>query len=753
MLKTHFWKEKEGFIKDFKKEIENTVNLFSNKIFPENKYYKKWIKDFTSIYGINNLNPQLYFSQTLIYFIGLSLVLEKINFSENFIKKHESHYQIFEDIELIKEMLNKYYPDFNLFDIDYFYGIIKNFNRKECNYFLNLIEKWKKKVLELQLNKEYILDFLIQNLISPFLRHKKGEFYTPPFLVKKMVNETYNFGDYVLDPCCGTGNFLIQILKNIINSEKHTDEKIDVINRLYGIDINKLSLFITKINYIIVLGSLASKIKPNIFCCDTLFEAEQKLTQTFDLIIGNPPWYTYRDIDDADYQNRIKELAEKLEIKPLPKNVLNIEISALFFYLMRQKFMKKNSKIFFVLTKGIITGSHASRFRSFRGFKNIKIWLFENKIEKIFNIEFICLYAEKSEDNAYFNLPIPAIKYSTNNGKETISYFENINLIPLKKTLLIPYDIEKKNNKIFVKKLIDSTDYEFLVAQRESPYKNLFKKGADLNPRNLIFVNVKKLDDKLVEISPDPRIFKKAKAPWDKKIFEKEIVEKEFIFNVIKSTELIKFFVYSYYLVFLPLRKSDLQFNLTNLPPNAKKYYLKINDYYIKHKKSSTKNKSLIENLNRWNKLINKRQLSKLKVVYNNSGSEINAAVVQGDFIITGDLSYYSTNNIDEAYYLAAVLNSNIINSQIKIKRSSRHIFKIPFETNIKKFDPNNINHKKLAKLGKIAEDNVKAVLKKIPAESLNKFSKFKIQEMIIDEIKDILIEIDDILKKDLITN
>ncbi|MHA1755449.1 MAG: hypothetical protein ACTSVV_01680, partial [Promethearchaeota archaeon] len=82
-----------------------------------------------------------------------------------------------------------------------------------------------------------------------------------------------------------------------------------------------------------------------------------------------------------------------------------------------------------------------------------------------------------------------------------------------------------------------------------------------------------------------------------------------------------------------------------------------------------------------------------------------------------------------------------------------RHIFKIPFETNIKKFDPNNINHKKLAKLGKIAEDNVKAVLKKIPAESLNKFSKFKIQEMIIDEIKDILIEIDDILKKDLITN
>ncbi|GAH58107.1 unnamed protein product, partial [marine sediment metagenome] len=35
---------------------------------------------------------------------------------------------------------------------------------------------------------------VIQNFLSTYIRHKSGEFYTPPFLVKKMVKESYKFG-------------------------------------------------------------------------------------------------------------------------------------------------------------------------------------------------------------------------------------------------------------------------------------------------------------------------------------------------------------------------------------------------------------------------------------------------------------------------------------------------------------------------------------------------------------------------------
>ena len=90
----------------------------------------------------------------------------------------------------------------------------------------------------------------------------------------------------------------------------------------------------------------------------------------------------------------------------------------------------------------------------------------------------------------------------------------------------------------------------------------------------------------------------------------------------------------------------------------------------INKKKETTKHNSLMDNLNRWAKLINKRQISKIKVVYNNSGSILNSAVIQGDFLITGDLSFLDTDNLNEAHYLSAILNSRIMAKQIQIKKS-----------------------------------------------------------------------------------
>ena len=146
-----------------------------------------------------------------------------------------------------------------------------------------------------------------------------------------------------------------------------------------------------------------------------------------------------------------------------------------------------------------------------------------------------------------------------------------------------------------------------------------------------------------------------------KKEFKEQKVTRENIFNVIKSTELVKFSVYDYYQVFLPLSKYDLSYNYSSLSTYSKDFYDKINEIYLNLKKETTTNLSLMDNLNRWAKLINKRQLSQIKVVYNNSGSILNSAIIQGDYIITGDLSFYDTQSLDEAYYLSAILNSPLM--------------------------------------------------------------------------------------------
>ncbi|MFX1275817.1 MAG: class I SAM-dependent DNA methyltransferase [Promethearchaeota archaeon] len=705
--------------------------LFKKKLKDEIQY-NRWQEDYNHIYNEKSINFRLYINHAILYYIGLGFLFKFL-----FDKKNKSFLQEFE----INELKN---VDLSL---NYFSSITCSLIKEDIDNLTDLIYLIIDQVINLGIKPEYLFDYLVQNMFSSILRHESGEFYTPPFLVKKMVKESYKFGFKVLDPCCGSGNFLIEIIKSILASDKPKQEKIYAINNIHGYDINPLSIFLTKVNCIYLLKDFPIKNKINLNVCDFLFPKIDNNSEKFDLVIGNPPWYTFRDISSIIYQEKIKKLSEDLEIKPLPKNILNIEISSLFFYQSKEKYVKEDGHVFLVMTKGVITGSHASRFRCFNGFKNLKIWLFDKKVEIVFNIDFICLYAQKSNKNIkYLDKEIPCICYTIENNKRSVDYFDKLELKQKSVDILVPYSVEKKGNKFYVKKLILKEIKKKLLPTRASYYKNLFHKGADLNPRSLIFVKCEEVNSAFFKINPDKRIFKRAKEPWTEMEYKDQIVEKQYIFNVMKSTELIKFYVYDCYQVFLPLTKNDLSFNLENLEENAKVFYEKINKIYLNKKKGTTKHGSLMENLNRWNKLINERQLSTIKVVYNNSGSTLNSAVIQGDFLITGDLSFFATENLDEAHYLAAILNSPIMTNQIKIKKSSRHIFKIPLEIPLKKFEPTNQNHKRLVELAKKCQRIVISVV-----NNKNNFkeiiSKNKIQNILREKLKMEMDEIDNILK------
>jgi len=730
---------------NIEKKIEELEIFLSNHEFQKTVYYKSWYKDFSVIYGQKFADIRLYVLSAILYFIGYLFIVKVIR-SEN----KESDFEHI-DLDLLKEIqieFKKDYRNLGIFTIDYYNQFLKIFPQESLKSLTEIFHYLLKSILDSKLNPEYSFDFLLQNFLSPLIRHKSGEFYTPPFLVKKMVNFSYKFGESVLDPSCGTGNFLIEIIKKILRTNKTREEKLKAINNIHGYDINPLSIFLAKLIFLYLLKDEFSNYEVNLYVFDSLFQSDKILKTKFDLIIGNPPWYTLRDIDSLENQNKVKNLAEELDIKPGSKNVLNIEISALFFYKAKKDFMKEKAKIFYVITKGVITGSHTSRFRNFKGFTDIRIWLFSKKIEKIFNIEFICLYARKSKSSKVISkFKIPAYEFSLKKNKESLKYFDDIELVEDSSITLVPYSIEKKAGKILTKKLISQDEIRNLLPIKASYYKNLFHKGADLNPRNLIFITYKNENKELVKINIDERVLKRAKSPWNKKEFENELIEKRYIFKVVKSTELVKFLIYDYYYVFLPLEKENLNFSISTLGKYAKKFYDMINKIYLINKKSTTKNRSLMENLDRWSKLRNQRQLSNIKVVSNNSGSILNAAVIEGDFLITGDLTFLNTDNLDEAYYLSAILNSSIMNKQIRMKKSSRHIFKIPFETPIKKYDPSLKNHRDLAEFAKKGHSIAKQIIDNLKKKREPFPSKMIIQKMIKTNLKQILDKIDNSLE------
>ena len=706
--------------------------------------FRIWLEDFGKIYGKKQVDMQLYIVFALIYFIGHIFISMYILNNKKTLTEDKLSLRNFKSFE---DNLKSNFKNLNIFEIRYFNPLFSLSEKEDLSIFYNLIVSISNHLFKLEINPEYIFDYLIQTIISPIIRHKSGEYYTPQFLVKQMVKEVYSFGESILDPCCGSGNFLIEAVKHILSQDETMEKKITAINNIYGYDINPISIYVSKINLFYLLKENFMEINLNLYVFDFLFQKDNDLKKKFDLIIGNPPWYTYRDIETVEYQNKVKELAEQLELKPLPKNLLNLEISTLFFVKANKTFMKERAKIFFVMTKGVITGSHASRFRNFKGFINLKIWTFERKIETLFNINFICLFGQKSKTTKQNSIEqIKSYHFTIKNELDTIEYFKNVELKLERVELLMPYLIEEKAGKRYTKKLVTQENLNHLYPLEESYYKPLFHKGADLNPRNLIFIKFKSIDNSLTKITPDKRIFKRAKAPWNKIEFENETIEKKYIFKVIKSTELVKFCVYNYYHVFLPLNKTDLNFNYVTLEKFGKIFYDKINHLYIKYKKETTKHDSLIENLDRWSKLINQRQLSKIKVVYNNSGAILYSAVIQGDFLITGDLSFYDTNNLEEAFYLSAILNSNLMTKQVDIIKSSRHIFKLPFEFPIKKFDNNNPSHQKLAELGQKGQIITKQTIEMLNKNRKENYTKFKIQNKIDEKLKPLFTQIDEIL-------
>ena len=729
----------------FQKLTLELEEVLEKEGFIQRDCYIEWHRKFEPIYGKEHTNIHLYAIFTQIFYIAHLFIFQLLLKAPEKLEINQSH---FFQIKNVQEEFHKVFSTDISFLNPYFLSLFEFMEQNRVSFLAKLKQYALKYVLEKDIKSEYLFDYLFQMALKSLLRHTSGEFFTPPFLVKMMIKETYEFGDKVLDPSCGTGNFLIEIVKSILSAKKSEKVERKALNDIYGFDINPMSIFLAIINIILLTGNKTDNLNTRFLILDSLFDEINLNDNKFDLIIGNPPWYTFRDISSVKYQNKVKYLAEDLQIKPSPKNVLNIEISSLFFYKAKKSFMMPNAKIFFVITKGVITGSHASRFRTFKGFKDIQIWSFDKKIEKIFNIDFICLYARKTnQPNVHLEYQIPSICFGLNPSIERLDYFDEVKLKTLKRDTLVPYSIEKKGEKTYVHKLIPKSDYSQLIPIESSVYKKQFHKGADLNPRNLIFVKFHSKNENLAIINPDERIFKRAKSPWNRKVFHDSLIEKEYIFKVVKSTELLKFYIFDFYYAFLPISKEKQEFNYSDLNRHAKAFYDIINKYYIDHKKITTKNKSLMDNLNRWSKLINERQFSRIKVTYNNSGSILSAAVVQGDFLITGDLSFYATDNLKEAYYLSAVLNSNLLNEQIKIKKSSRHIFKIPFEIPIQKYKENYESHQILAQLGIQGEIIAKDLIKALSLKNSEPMSRYKLQKILAEKLEPLLTEIDEFLK------
>ena len=133
---------------------------------------------------------------------------------------------------------------------------------------------------------------LYEAFIPHIIRHCFGEYYTPYWLAENVMLESTEGKDVfcsVMDPCCGSGTFLISAINRRIESINKDDEyerKIDfdiLTKGIYGIDLNPLAVLMARINIFI---NVAQYINDYLTIEIPIYNGDSTYSPTIELIDG-----------------------------------------------------------------------------------------------------------------------------------------------------------------------------------------------------------------------------------------------------------------------------------------------------------------------------------------------------------------------------------------------------------------------------------------------------------------------------------
>lgn len=176
---------------------------------------------------------------------------------------------------------------------------------------------------------EDILGLLFISLSNLSNRKARGAYFTPTKVVEKIVSNLDLKNEKIIDPCCGSGNFLLQL------------PAVVTLGNIYGNDIDKTSIELTRINmYLKYEPKNLDVLYENFTTSDFL---KNNTDIKYQYIIGNPPW---------GYEFSKEELADlkKIFVSADTKNVESYDV----FVEKSLSCLEDDGRLFFVLPEAIL---------------------------------------------------------------------------------------------------------------------------------------------------------------------------------------------------------------------------------------------------------------------------------------------------------------------------------------------------------------------------------------------------------------
>jgi hypothetical protein len=350
---------------------------------------------------------------------------------------------------------------------------------------------------------EDVLKELYQALVDPQDRHDLGEYYTPDWLAARMCNALLSESgeDAVLDPACGSGTFLYQAIQHKKRHLPATRQSLErILGSVVGIDIHPLAVIVAKMNVLLALGDLlkmrsgpvsiqvglANSLRPLSSGNREPTASLSRLTSLFnqfDIVIGNPPWLSFRFVEKGGYQDYLKHLIvnELGLLEGAGHLITHLELATLFFARCATLYLKRSGKIGFVLPRSIFAADQHDRFRRSCGMGNTtltEVWDLED-VSPLFNVPAAVAFGDLT---SCASNTLPGEIVSGRLKRKNASLEEAKREL---KTEATEFHVVQQGKRSFL-----STSRKKTSNQR-SFYQPHFKEGATIVPRSFWFVEIK----------------------------------------------------------------------------------------------------------------------------------------------------------------------------------------------------------------------------------------------------------------------
>ena len=466
----------------------------------------------------------------------------------------------------------------------------------------------------------------------------------------------------------------------------------------------------------------------------------------FDVVIGNPPWLSYRYINSPVWQEEVKSLYIYYNLIDSGdvKLFTQMDLSTLFFAHSKDRYLKDDGALAFVMPRSVLTGAKQHRAFQRQGMTRI---LDVGDVSPLFNVPAAVLIHASNE---IVKANIPTKTYQATFDKHELPLAEAEPLLTAAET--VTNFVDPKVRSIY--------------------YYELFAQGASLVPRNLCFVRPAGLPSTPI-VETDPELDKDAKAPW-KGIKREGTVHNPYIYATLLSKHLLPFGFQKLNMVALPAKENEdgkldmlegvLVFAATAHHRSFTRWFELMNKIWDERKASKVQ-ETLPEWFNYRNKLTSQNVKDRFRVIYGGSGTNVASCVLETEFedfrvyrrrvsgFVVDTTCYYLSTEIEaEAHYLCAILNSQPVDEQIKAHQpegswGARHIHRTPFEAcAIPIFDEDNPNHLELARLSQAAHAKIEEMKGMEENQLLNGGpgrARGRAREIVSDEIS----AIDDIVR------